>query len=99
MVHLWKNGDTVQIVFTEAKLFSNTASLRADPNSGKPAKIFKQIDDYEKYITLHEKSIRHAYHQVNNPATMSPPHRQPVAAPAIGHVSVWLVGLFRRLVA
>jgi hypothetical protein len=63
MVHLRKNGDNVQIVFTEAKLFSNTASLRADPNSGKPAKIFKQIDDYEKYITLHEKSIRHAYHQ------------------------------------
>jgi hypothetical protein len=63
MVHLRKNGDDVQIVFTEAKLFSNTASLRADPNSGKPAKIFKQIDDYERYITLHEKSIRHAYHR------------------------------------
>jgi hypothetical protein len=64
MVHLERDGDAnVRIVFTEAKLFSNTASLRADPTSGKPAKIFKQIDDYEKYITLHEKTIRGAYHQ------------------------------------
>jgi hypothetical protein len=63
MVHLERSGDNVQAVFTEAKLFSNTASLRADPNSRKPAKIFKQIDDYEKYITRHENSIRAAYHQ------------------------------------
>jgi hypothetical protein len=63
MVHLEQSGKNIQVVFTEAKLFSNTASLRADPTSGKPAKIFKQIDDYEKYITLHEKSIRGAYHQ------------------------------------
>jgi hypothetical protein len=64
MVHLERDGDdNVRIVFTEAKLFSNKSSLRADPARGKPAKIFKQIDDYEKYITLHEQSIRGAYHQ------------------------------------
>ena len=63
MVHLKRDGRLVQIVFTEAKLFSNTKSLRADPETGKPAKIFQQIDDYESYIRLHEHAIRRAYHE------------------------------------
>lgn len=63
MVHLEPDGSLVQIVFTEAKLFSNTKSLRADPENGKPAKIFQQIEDYENYIKLHERAIRNAYHQ------------------------------------
>jgi hypothetical protein len=63
MVQLTRDGTSVQIVFTEAKLFSNTNSLRADPKSGKAAKIFKQIDDYENYIRSHEGAICEAYHQ------------------------------------
>ena len=63
MVHLVRVGNLVQIVFTEAKLFSNTTSLRADPARGKLAKIFQQIEDYESYIKLHERAIRDAYHQ------------------------------------
>jgi hypothetical protein len=63
MVDLKRDGSSVRIVFTEAKLFSNTKSLRADPESGKPAKIFQQIEEYEEYIGLHERAIREAYHQ------------------------------------
>ncbi|MFZ2156449.1 MAG: hypothetical protein WAV72_10050 [Bradyrhizobium sp.] len=63
MVHLERDGHSARIVFTEAKLFSNTSSLRADPRTGNPAKIFKQIDDYANYIRLNEPAIREAYHQ------------------------------------
>lgn len=64
MVELERADDgSVRLVFTEAKLFSNTNSLRADPRTGKPAKIFQQVEDYENYIRRHERAIREAYHE------------------------------------
>jgi hypothetical protein len=59
MVHLVRSEPGVAIVFTEAKLFSNTASLRIRGNA--PAPVVTQVLDYQRYLDKNKDDIRCAY--------------------------------------
>lgn len=61
MVHIEERSADGQlfIIFTEAKLYRNTRSLRRDGNI--PAKIIEQVLSYQRYIEENAQDIKAAY--------------------------------------